>query len=89
MLHRRLDDHLDDQDLPEVPPAAPRPRLAVAGDVGVESAARRLQQDLAVALEPPIAWSVRRTVLFGVVFHVAVLGALALAAGGALSHLPR
>ena len=71
------------------PRARPDLRLAVEGDVSVLGPARRLQNDLAHAFTADAAWSVKRTVIVGVVFHVVVLGSLALAASNLVPHLTR
>jgi len=71
------------------PRARPDLRLAVEGDVSVLGPARRLQNDLAHAFTADAAWSVKRTVIVGVVFHVVVLGLLALAASHLVPHLTR
>jgi hypothetical protein len=70
------------------PAARPQLRLAQEGDVGVVGPARRLQNDLAHAFTPDAAWSVKRTVIAGAVFHAVILGSLALAAANLLPHLP-
>ncbi|MFT4251490.1 MAG: hypothetical protein QM608_03290 [Caulobacter sp.] len=71
----------------ETPPPGRVIRLASAGSQAVESPARRLQQDLAAAFGARSGWSVRRTVLLGAAYHLAVLAALGLAAGETLGHL--
>jgi hypothetical protein len=70
------------------PSARPDLRLARDGDVAVVGPARRLQNDLAHAFTPDAAWSVKRTVIVGAVFHAVVLGSLAMAASSLLPHLP-
>lgn len=66
-----------------------RPDLRVANDhdAPVASAARTLQSEVARVFAQESAWSVRRTVAIGVVFHLGVFCALGLAAGGALTQL--
>ena len=71
------------------PSARPKLRLAQDDDVAVVGPARRLQDDLAKAFTPGSAWSVRRTVFAGVVFHAVVLGSLALAGGNLITHMAR
>jgi hypothetical protein len=51
--------------------------------------ARRLQNDLAHAFAADDGWSVKRTVIVGLVFHAVVLGSLALAASNLVPHLAR
>jgi len=85
MLKRKFD-YLD-----AIAPAAdarPRPELRVANDhdAPVSSGARTLQSELGRVFAQESAWSVRRTVALGVVFHLGVFCALGLAAGGALSQ---
>ena len=69
------------------PPAQPRLRLAQEDDVAVLGPARRLQNDLAHAFTPDAAWSVKRTVIAGIVFHAVILGSLAVAASSLIPHL--
>ncbi|PXA80214.1 hypothetical protein DMC25_21325 [Caulobacter sp. D4A] len=69
------------------PPRGDIVRLANAGSKAVESPARRLQQDVATAFGAKEGWSVKRTVLLGAAYHLAVLGALGLAASQAVVHL--
>ena len=71
------------------PRAGPSLRLATADDVSVIGPARRLQNDLAHAFTADAAWSVKRTVIAGIVFHAVVLGSLALAASNLIPHLVR
>ena len=71
------------------PRARPTPRLATESDVSVVGPARRLQDDLAHAFAADAAWSVKRTVIAGAVFHAVVLGSLALAASNLIPHLTR
>jgi hypothetical protein len=71
------------------PRARPELRLANASDVSVVGPARRLQNDLAHAFAADDGWSVKRTVIVGLVFHVVVLGSLALAASNLVPHLAR
>lgn len=73
----------------EFPAQSARPllRLAGQGDAAVVGPARRLQNDLAHAFAAEAAWSVKRTVIAGVVFHAVILGSLALAASNLLPHL--
>ncbi len=51
--------------------------------------ARRLQNDLAHAFAADAGWSVKRTVVVGLVFHAVILGSLALAASNLLPHIAR
>lgn len=69
------------------PRALPRLRLAHDHDVSVVGPARRLQNDLAHAFAADAGWSVKRTVIVGLVFHVAILGSLALAASSLIPHI--
>jgi hypothetical protein len=71
------------------PRARPELRLANASDVSVVGPARRLQNDLAHAFAADDGWSVKRTVIVGLVFHAVVLGSLALAASNLVPHLAR
>lgn len=83
-------ERLEDPSLAFPPPRVrPAPRLADDSDVSVIGPARRLQDDLAHAFAADARWSVKRTVIVGLVFHVAVLGSLALAAGGLLPQIVR
>ena len=66
---------------------APTLRLAREDDVSVLGPARRLQNDLAKAFTPGAAWSVKRTVIAGAVFHAVVLGSLAVAASNLFQPL--
>src|SRR6478736_5930456 len=49
-------------------------RLANESDGSVVGPARRLQNDLALAFAAEAGWSVKRTVMVGLVFHVVILG---------------
>lgn len=71
------------------PGARPGPRLADERDVAVLGPARRLQADLAKAFAAKSGWSVKRTVVVGLVFHGVVLGSLAVAASNLIPHLTR
>ena len=71
------------------PSARPTIRLANESDVSVVGPARQLQADLARAVAADTGWSVKRTVLVGVVFHAIILGSLALAASNLVPHLVR
>jgi hypothetical protein len=71
------------------PQARPDLRLANQSDVGVVGPARQLQNDLAQALAADAGWTVKRTVVVGVLFHAVVLGSLALAASNLIPHLTR
>lgn len=88
MLQRKFD-YLD-AIAPAAKPAEvrPHPSLHVANDhdAPVASGARSLQSEIARVFAQESAWSVRRTVAIGVVFHLGVFCALGLAAGGALSQ---
>jgi hypothetical protein len=86
---RDVQDHIQIAPAPSAREAAPGPalRLATDDDVGVVGPARQLQRDLAKALASERGWTVRRTVVVGAVFHVAVLGSLVLAAGGMIPQL--
>jgi hypothetical protein len=68
-------------------PKRPDLRLAADHDAPVSSGARTLQSELGRVLAQESTWSVRRTVALGVVFHLGVFCALALAAGGALTTM--
>lgn len=87
MLKRKFD-YLD-AIAPAPVAARKRPDLRVVNDddAPVASAARTLQSEIARVFAQESAWSVRRTVAIGVVFHLGVFCALGLAAGGALSQL--
>ena len=65
-----------------------RPDLHIANDddAPVASAARTLQSEIGRVFAQESAWSVRRTVAIGVVFHLGVFCALGLAAGGAVTQ---
>lgn len=65
-----------------------RPDLRIANDqdAPVASAARTLQSEIGRVFAQEGAWSVRRTVAIGVVFHLGVFCALGLAAGGLLAQ---
>jgi hypothetical protein len=69
------------------PRARPDLRLANAHDVSVVGPARRLQNDLAHAFAADAGWSVKRTVIVGLVFHAVILGSLALAASNLVPHV--
>lgn len=80
-------EHVEDNAIAfPAPRARPSLRLARDGDVATLGPARRLQNDLAHAFTPDAAWSVKRTVIAGVVFHAVILGSLALAASNLLPH---
>lgn len=82
--------HVEDNTI-AFPAARARPelRLANAADVSVVGPARQLQNDLAHAFAAEAGWSVKRTVIVGLVFHAVVLGSLALAASNLVPHLTR
>ncbi|HJV40999.1 hypothetical protein [Caulobacter sp.] len=61
-------------------------RLASDHDAPVASPARALQLRAGQGLIPDSSWSVRRTVIIGVIFHLGVFSALGLAAGAALTQ---
>ena len=83
-------EHVEDQIVAfSSPPTRPSLRLATADDVSVVGPARRLQADLAHAFAADAGWSVKRTVIVGLVFHAVVLGSLAVAAGGFLPQIVR
>ncbi len=69
------------------PAARPGLRLADASDVSVLGPARRLQNDLAHAFAADAGWTVKRTVIIGLVFHAVILGSLALAASHLVPHI--
>jgi hypothetical protein len=69
------------------PRARPEMRLANDHDISVVGPARRLQNDLAHAFAADAGWSVKRTVIVGLVFHAVILGSLALAASGFVQHV--
>jgi hypothetical protein len=71
------------------PRARPELRLADESDVAVLGPARRLQNDLAHTFAADAGWSVKRTVIVGLVFHAVVLGSLALAASNLIPHIVR
>lgn len=82
--------HVEDNTIAfSAPRARPELRLAQEGDVAVLGPARRLQNDLAHAFTADAAWSVKRTVIAGALFHAVILGSLALAASNLLPHLPK
>ncbi|MFZ0269269.1 hypothetical protein [Caulobacter sp.] len=64
-----------------------RLRLANESDVSVVGPARRLQNDLAQAFAAEAGWSVKRTVMVGLIFHAVILGSLALAASNLIPHI--
>lgn len=76
---------------PIVAHPAPRertaPRLANEDDVSVVGPARRLQHDLAQAFAAEAGWSVKRTVMVGLIFHAVILGSLALAASNLIPNI--
>lgn len=69
------------------PRARPELRLANHSDVSVVGPARRLQNDLAHAFAADAGWSVKRTVIVGLVFHAVILGSLALAASNLIPNI--
>ncbi|MBO9560819.1 MAG: hypothetical protein J7515_19820 [Caulobacter sp.] len=71
------------------PRRRPALRLANESDVSVVGPARRLQKDLAHAFAADDGWSVKRTVVVGLVFHAVVLGSLVVAAGELIPHIAR
>lgn len=75
--------------LPAARGARPALRLANENDVSVVGPARRLQKDLAHAFAADDGWSVKRTVIVGLVFHAVVLGSLVVAAGNLVPHIAR
>lgn len=80
-------EHVEDNTIAfPAPQGRPQLRLVQEGDIGVVGPARRLQNDLAHAFTADAAWSVKRTVIAGVVFHAVILGSLALAASNLLPH---
>lgn len=81
MLQRKVD-YLD----AIAPSSRKRPALRLANDTDapVQSAAHSLQHEIARVFAQESTWSVRRTVAIGVTFHLIVLCALGLAAGGAV-----
>jgi hypothetical protein len=84
--HRIVEvEHVEDQIVTF--PSPPKPlalRLAAVGDISAASPARRLQAELAHAFAADAGWSVKRTVIVGLVFHAVILGALGVAAGNLL-----
>lgn len=81
-------DFHDDIDAAAPPSARPEAvRLADASARSVDSPARQLQRDVAAAFGARRGWSVRRTVVLGVAYHAAILGALAMAAVEAVTHV--
>ncbi|ALL13358.1 hypothetical protein AQ619_08310 [Caulobacter henricii] len=81
MLQRKVD-YLDA--IAPNPRKRPDLRLANDNDAPVESAAHSLQHEIGRVFAQESTWSVRRTVAIAIVFHVSVLVALGLAAGGAV-----
>lgn len=81
-------EHVEDP-IVAFPAARARPalRLATESDVSVVGPARRLQADLAHAFAADAGWSVKRTVIVGLVFHAVILGSLALAASNFAPHI--
>ena len=71
---------------PAEAPTRPDLRIANDHDAPIASGARSLQSEIGRVFAQESAWSVRRTVAIGVVFHLGVFCALGLAAGGALSQ---
>jgi hypothetical protein len=86
-------EHVEDNTIafsaPRAQPELRRPelRLANENDVAVVGPARKLQDDLAQALTAESGWTVKRTVIVGVIFHAVILGSLALAASNLIPHL--
>jgi hypothetical protein len=83
-------EHVEDHII-AFPAPRPRPelRLANQNDVSVVGPARRLHNDLAHALAADAGWSVKRTVIVGLVFHAVILGSLAVAASNFAPHILR
>jgi hypothetical protein len=86
MLKRKVD-YLDAIAPAPASKAGPALRLANDNDRPVDSAARGLQHDIGRVFAQESSWSVRRTVAIGAVFHLGVICALGLAAGGAIFRL--
>lgn len=83
-------EHVEDNTIAfPAPRARPDLRLANDSDVAVVGPARQLQNDLAQAMTAEAGWTVKRTVIAGVVFHAVILGSLALAASNMAPHLMR
>lgn len=83
-------EHVEDQIVAfSSPQARPALRLATSAEVSVVSPARRLQADIAHAFAADDGWSVKRTVIVGLIFHAVVLGSLGLAASNLLPHIAR
>lgn len=61
-------------------------RIANDHDAPVASPARALQLGIGHVFAQDSSWSVRRTVIIGVIFHLGVFSALGLAAGAALTQ---
>ena len=80
--------HLDDQTLPEVPPATAGPRLVTADDSELGGGARALQLALAEAMRRPVGPSPRQRAARAML-HLAGWSGLLLAVAAGLGLLPR